>query len=108
MKLAFVLPCLPLIITQCVSTNSNSMSQFVDNQSINLSGQPINTKMGAAVKTEQGVFYLRNMTEWGENQYKEVKVSGILKIENIEANPNEPIKTQATGKIYWLEKYKIL
>jgi hypothetical protein len=108
MKLAFVFPCLPLIAAQCSSLKSNIMPQLIDNQFINLSGQPINTKMGAAIKTEQGIFYLSNMADWGENQYQEVKVSGVLQIETVENNPNEPIKTQATGKIYWLENYKIL
>ncbi len=108
MRLNYIFPCLPILISQCASAKSNTMPILVDNQSITIIGKPVNTKMGAAVQNADGVFYLRNLSEWAENQTDTIQISGLLKIENIQQNLHEPIKTQATGLIYWIENYKIL
>jgi hypothetical protein len=108
MKLTFILPTIPILITQYAQLKSNNMSiKNVNNQAITIIGKPINTKMGAAVQTENEVFYIRKLAEWPTATHNKIKVSGILTIENIEKEPNEPIKSQAEGRVFWIEQYKI-
>lgn len=65
-------------------------------------GQAKNAKAGAIVITkDSGSYYLEDIDSWDEEIYgKQVKVSGILKIENLKRSkqkPGIPVRQEMVG-----------
>jgi hypothetical protein len=92
-----------MIINLCFSLFSFLMLyQEVKQEHIVVIGQTKNAKGGAiVVSKDNGVYYLEGIDSWNEEIYdKRVKVSGILKIENLKRSkqkPGIPMRAEMVG-----------